>query len=302
MLEVLAQLGEIYLVRGANDGVRECIRRIRDCLAIYPGILAGTMPDAAAQVHDFATPRSRHMIRRYSRRAQFLQTGSGRGAGRSRGRRGRTDGALTERRRRLSRSRRRTRLPAHLRPDPVRDRAVRRRPACAVSAVVGAGARATSTASPATASPPTICWVFGGHRLRPVLRRDRPAGRGRTLAAPRRSPRPGARLGTGYAPEHNWSGRRRLVGRRPRRRPSSWCREAYPVIARYARAHDVSRCWLYLRSDPDGERCAGSRRPVLGARRTALARTGQATAHPSYPVAAQLDRTSFGAGSPRRSS
>jgi tetratricopeptide (TPR) repeat protein len=54
MLEVLAQLGEIYLVRGANDGVRESIRRIRDCLA-------------SAEVA--------HMICRYSRRAQFLQAG-----------------------------------------------------------------------------------------------------------------------------------------------------------------------------------------------------------------------------------
>ena len=35
MLEVLAQLGEIYLARGANDGVHESIRRIDDCLAIY---------------------------------------------------------------------------------------------------------------------------------------------------------------------------------------------------------------------------------------------------------------------------
>ena len=62
MLEVFAQLGEIYLARGANDGVRESIRRIRDCLAAYSGI-----DDADA---DLA-----RMIRRYSRRAQFLQTG-----------------------------------------------------------------------------------------------------------------------------------------------------------------------------------------------------------------------------------
>ena len=62
MLEVFAQLGEIYLARGANDGVRESIRRIRDCLAAYSGI-----DDADA---DLA-----RMIRRYSRRAQFLRTG-----------------------------------------------------------------------------------------------------------------------------------------------------------------------------------------------------------------------------------
>ncbi|BBX99255.1 hypothetical protein [Mycobacterium lacus] len=61
MLEVFAQLGEIYLTRGANDGVRECIQRIRDCLAIYSAIVAG------AEI--------KRMICRYSRRAQFLRTG-----------------------------------------------------------------------------------------------------------------------------------------------------------------------------------------------------------------------------------
>ncbi|RUP30810.1 MAG: hypothetical protein EKK51_16085, partial [Mycolicibacterium sp.] len=39
MLEVFAQLGEIYLIRSALDGVRECIRRIDDCLDIYASIL-----------------------------------------------------------------------------------------------------------------------------------------------------------------------------------------------------------------------------------------------------------------------
>ena len=63
MLEVFAQLGEIYLARGANDGVRESIRRIRDCLAAYSGIDDDADADLA------------RMIRRYSRRAQFLQTG-----------------------------------------------------------------------------------------------------------------------------------------------------------------------------------------------------------------------------------
>lgn len=51
LLEVFAQLGAVYLVRGANDGVGECIRRIREPLAIYRGILAGTLPEAAGQVH-----------------------------------------------------------------------------------------------------------------------------------------------------------------------------------------------------------------------------------------------------------
>ena len=41
MLEVFAQLGELYLVRTAYDGVREAVRRIRECLAIYSSILTG---------------------------------------------------------------------------------------------------------------------------------------------------------------------------------------------------------------------------------------------------------------------
>jgi tetratricopeptide (TPR) repeat protein len=74
MLEALGQLGEIYLARGANDGVRESIRRIRDCLAIYSGIAAGTMPEAAEQVR-MSGAEMAHMVCRYSRRAQFLETG-----------------------------------------------------------------------------------------------------------------------------------------------------------------------------------------------------------------------------------
>jgi hypothetical protein len=74
MLEVLAQLGEIYLARGADDGVRESIRRIRECLAIYSGIAAGTMPDAAAQVR-MSDAEVARLICRYTWRAQFLETG-----------------------------------------------------------------------------------------------------------------------------------------------------------------------------------------------------------------------------------
>ncbi len=51
MLEVYAQLGEIYLVRTAYDGgVTECLKRMNDCLTIYSQIRAGARPDAADQV------------------------------------------------------------------------------------------------------------------------------------------------------------------------------------------------------------------------------------------------------------
>jgi hypothetical protein len=74
MLEVLAQLGEIYLVRTAYDGVEEALRRIRDCLASYRAIRAGTKPGSAAQV-TMSDAEIDRMICRYSGRATFLQTG-----------------------------------------------------------------------------------------------------------------------------------------------------------------------------------------------------------------------------------
>jgi tetratricopeptide (TPR) repeat protein len=60
-LAVFAALGEIYLVRGADDGVAECIRRITDCLDIYRALPpdAGTAP----------------MICRFTRCAEALTAG-----------------------------------------------------------------------------------------------------------------------------------------------------------------------------------------------------------------------------------
>lgn len=74
MLEVLASLGELYLVRTAYDGVEEAIRRINDCLAVYRAVRAGARPDAAADV-TMSDAQIDRMICRYSRRVQFLQTG-----------------------------------------------------------------------------------------------------------------------------------------------------------------------------------------------------------------------------------
>jgi hypothetical protein len=74
LLEVYAQLGEIYLVRTAYNGVEECLRRITECLGIYQSIRAGTNPEAAAKV-TMTDADVDHMICRYSRRAQFLRTG-----------------------------------------------------------------------------------------------------------------------------------------------------------------------------------------------------------------------------------
>ncbi|MGE0780559.1 hypothetical protein [Mycolicibacterium sp.] len=74
MLEVYAQLGELYLVRTAYEGVTEAARRITDCLAIYAGIRAGERPDDAARTTMTATEID-HLIRRYTRRVLFLRTG-----------------------------------------------------------------------------------------------------------------------------------------------------------------------------------------------------------------------------------
>jgi tetratricopeptide (TPR) repeat protein len=74
LLEVYAQLGEIYLVRTAYDGVEVCLQRMTDCLAIYESIRAGTNLELAAQV-TMSDADVDHMICRYSRRAQFLRTG-----------------------------------------------------------------------------------------------------------------------------------------------------------------------------------------------------------------------------------
>ncbi|MGV9799493.1 hypothetical protein ACWDTP_15710 [Mycobacterium sp. NPDC003449] len=73
-LEVFAQLGEIYLARTAYDGVVESISRIGDCLGMYRAVRAGQRPDLAAQVSmsEFEVDR---MICRYARRAEFLGAG-----------------------------------------------------------------------------------------------------------------------------------------------------------------------------------------------------------------------------------
>jgi hypothetical protein len=74
MLEVLAQLGEIYLVRTAYDGVEEAIRRIDECLAVYRSIQAGTNAQAAEQV-TMSAAEIDHMVCRYTRRMHFLRSG-----------------------------------------------------------------------------------------------------------------------------------------------------------------------------------------------------------------------------------
>jgi tetratricopeptide (TPR) repeat protein len=74
ILDVFAQLGEIYLTRSAYDGVVECVSRIRDCVAIYRQIIAGALPEAAAMV-TMPTDEIVAMVDRYAMRADFLDVG-----------------------------------------------------------------------------------------------------------------------------------------------------------------------------------------------------------------------------------
>lgn len=75
MLEALAQLGELYLVRTAYDGTREAVRRITECLPIYATILAGTAPADVVARCTMTVPDIRRMTSRYTRRARFLDVG-----------------------------------------------------------------------------------------------------------------------------------------------------------------------------------------------------------------------------------
>ncbi len=231
MLEVLAQLGEIYLDRGANDGVRESIRRIRDCLAVYASMPAGT--------------DTTHMIRRYSRRAQFLQTGLAAATGDHEG----AAAALAV----LDEEDSDTELPGladehtrlrihasvrcatalcdddlHVRSVPLWESVVRD-----MGDYRGSGDAADYLRVVVGIGYGRFCVDTGKlSEADPWLRRAeaRAQANGWELATARAQlERAAARWA---ANDH--AGTERLVA------------EAYPVIARHARAHDVARCWLYL--------------------------------------------------------
>ena len=74
LLEVYAQLGEIYLVRTAYDGTEESISRIRECLATYTAIRAGTRERPGGKGDDVRR-RGRPYGLPVFAPGQFLQTG-----------------------------------------------------------------------------------------------------------------------------------------------------------------------------------------------------------------------------------
>ncbi|MDR3658728.1 MAG: hypothetical protein P4L48_24680 [Mycobacterium sp.] len=248
MLEVFAQLGEIHLACGAIDGVQESIRRIRDCLAIYSAIAAGAMPEAAGQVR-ISDAEAAHMIRRYSRRMRFLQTGLAAALGDHEG----AAAALAELEDAdsgdefadladladLADEHAYLRSYAHvlcataLCDDDLHARSVPlwERVLSGIDTLGGAFADHLRTAA-ATAYG-RFCVETGRlSEAEPWLRRAeaRAEANGWDLAkATAQLERAAGCWSTG---DHVTT--ERLVS------------EAYPVIARYSRAHDVARCWLYM--------------------------------------------------------
>lgn len=242
LLEVFGQLGAIYLVRGANDGVRECIRRINDPLAIYRGILAGTRPDAAGQVHMSHTEIGQ-MVCRYSRRAQFLEVGLAAAEGRHEQARAALNvlaepdpdfADLTDEHENLLTHARVLCATAlcdddlHLQSVPLWEQ------------VLGALDRSGTDSEYAE-----HIWILAAteygrfcietgrlSEAEPWLRRAgaRAEARGWELATARTKLERAAAC---------WSVGDHVM-------TDQLASEAYEVISRYARAHDVSRCWLYM--------------------------------------------------------
>ncbi len=230
MLEVLAQLGEIYLVRGAHDGVQESIRRIRDCLGSYS---------------DMSDAEIARMIRRYSRRAQFLQTGLAAALGNHEG----AATALAE----LSDADSASDFPElaeehaylrthaqvlcatalcdddlHVRSVPLWEQVL-----TGIADFGGSGELADHLRITAATEYGRFCVETGRlSEAEPWLQRAgaRAQANGWELAAARTQ----LERATARWAANDHAGTEQLIS------------EAYPVIARYARAHDVSRCWLYL--------------------------------------------------------
>ena len=242
MLEVFAQLGEIYLVRGANDGVREFIRRIRDCVAIYSGIVAGRMAEAAAHVR-MSDAEVTQMICRYSRRAQFLETGLAAAQGDHEG----AEAALAI----LSDS-------EGDYPDLVDEHAYLLTYARMLCAVALCDDDLHVPALPLWKQVlSAIDRPDDANEFTDYLRVIASTGYGRFCVETGRlsEAEPWLRRAGARAQANGWE----LATARTQleRAAASWsagdkltteqlASGAYPVIARYARAHDVSRCWLYL--------------------------------------------------------
>ncbi|SPM34087.1 hypothetical protein BN971_02252, partial [Mycobacterium rhizamassiliense] len=242
MLEALAQLGEIYLVRGANDGVQESIRRIRDCVAIYAEIAAGVHPDAAERAR-LSPAEIAHLICRYSRRAPFLHTGLAAAQGDHDGAAQALDQLTAGGSEFADLADEHAYLIAraqvlcatalcdddlHTRSLPLWERALR-----AVDRPREGGEFTDHLLVTAATAYGRFCVQTGRlSEAEPWLRR-----------AGARAEQNGWDLATATT-ELERAAARWLVA--DHASTEQLVSQAHPVIARYARAHDVARCWLYL--------------------------------------------------------
>lgn len=239
MLEALGQLGEIYLARGAYDGIRESVRRIQGCVAVYAAISAGS----AAERPRLSDNEIAHMICRYSRRAQFLQTGLAAALGDHEGAAAELTslcdndsgpGDLADEHRYLCAHARVLCATAlcdddlHVRSVPLWEKVLE-----SIGHAGDSGERADHLWVTAATGYGRFCVETGRlPEAEPWLRRAeaRAQANGWELAAARAQlERAAARWA---ANDH--AGTEELIG------------QAYPVIARHHRAHDVARCWLYM--------------------------------------------------------
>ncbi|OMC29457.1 hypothetical protein A5740_18815 [Mycobacterium sp. GA-1841] len=243
-LEVFAQLGEMYLVRSGYDGVLESIRRIDDCLAIYTAIRSGTMPEAAGHV-SLSEAEIDHMICRYGRRVEFLRAGLAAA-------RGEHDQAATFLQTLAE-------MPGG--PEDLDDE--HRRLVCRARILVAGGLcdddlyAASAPLWDAVTESLNACTAAGVDAEDDHLFVTGALGYGRFCVESGRldEAQPWLRRAAARAEAHGWA----LLRARAQLEQAAACwtaaeysdtqdlvTEAYPVIAEHARAHDVSRSWLYF--------------------------------------------------------
>ena len=226
-----------------TTGCGKALGASADCLAIYSSILAGTAPPDVVATCTMATAEIRHLVRRYGRRAGFLETGVAAAIGDHEG----ASAALTaldddhdefddlaaEHDYLLTYARI---LCAealcdddlHVRSVGLWDRVIRDVEASSTKDESADNLRVLGGIGYAR-----FCIETGRlDEAEPWLRRveARAQARGWELATAR------AQLERGAA---SWSAGDRVS-------TEARMYEAYPVIARYARANDVSRCWLFF--------------------------------------------------------
>lgn len=238
MLEVFAQLGAIYLARSAFDGARECRRRIDETIAVYRSIRAGAMPEAAPQV-TMTADEVDAMCERYHQRSLALDIG----LAAAEGRHAEAAAGLAQLLHASASGDEHTRLVTAARMD------------CAVA--LGDDELHADAAPLWAAVIAALPETDSGGPEQQYLHVAAGLGYGRFCVetgrfseAESRLRRAGARAqANGWHLEAARATLERAAG--------SWAtgdvetteqlvNEAYPVIAEYARAHDVARCWLYF--------------------------------------------------------